>query len=99
METEILAVNDFFEVVLKGKATSGYLWQYEISDEEMISVVEQQQPVPANNTMMPGSSVDEVFRVTALKKGEAKLRFFLSRSWESDSINPKAEKIIQVSVA
>ena len=98
METKTLNINEHFEVVLKGKGTAGYIWEHAISEKDIISVEENRQAVKKNAVPMPGNSLDEIFTVTALKKGKVILHFFLIRSWEPSSIKPKDEKKIAIEV-
>ncbi|MEO5650232.1 MAG: protease inhibitor I42 family protein [Ginsengibacter sp.] len=99
METRKLKNNDSFEVTLKGRGAAGYEWQYEIFPKDIVSVERSTQPLKNNISPMPsGWSSDEMFTVTALKKGTATLHFYLVRTWEVDSVLPKDEKRINVIV-
>jgi predicted secreted protein len=99
MEARTLNINERFEVVLKGKGTAGYTWEHTLSQKDIVSVEEKKQPAKKiAMPPLPGSSLDEIFTVTALKKGKVTLHFHLIRSWEPSSIKPKDEKKIEIEV-
>ncbi len=81
-------------VQLKGLATAGYEWVYENSDEATAGVQKAIAPEPSEGGKLGGSNT-EVFTVTALKKGEATLRFRHVRQWETGKA-PREEKLVKL---
>lgn len=98
METQTINNGESFEITLEGKGTAGYEWQYKTNREEIISVEQKKQPLKRSRSILPGSSTDEVFTVTGLKAGNVTLHFYLIRTWEDDSVEPKDEKKIKIQV-
>lgn len=98
METQTINNGESFEISLEGKGTAGYEWQFKINREDIIEVEQKKQPVKRSRSILPGSSTDEVFTITALKKGNVTLHFFLVRTWEDDAVEPKDEKKIKIQV-
>ena len=98
MQTEIVHTGDSFDVTLLGRGTTGYEWQFEINHKDVLEVTRKKEPVKGSRTILPGSSVDEIFTVTGLKKGSATIHFILVRTWEDSAIAPIEEKRIKVEV-
>lgn len=98
METKTIEINKAFEMVLKGHGTTGYEWQWKVSPQKIVSVNLLKPVENGSENILPGSSVDEVYSIKGLKKGEATIYFYLVRAWEDDSIKPKEEKRIKVTV-
>lgn len=98
METRTINNSESFEISLEGKGTAGYEWQYKTNQEDIISIEQKKEPVKRSRSILPGSSTAEVFTVTGLKKGMVTLHFYLVRTWEDDSIEPKDEKKIKIQV-
>ena len=84
-------------IKLKGLATAGYEWNYTIDDNEDCIKVSKDfvmpEKLPQKNM---GASADEIFTLTAQKKGTVNIHFFQQRSWEKnmDPVNEKKVKII-----
>lgn len=98
METKSINIDESFEVILKGKGAAGYEWQYKVSPKDIVSVEQNKQSAKNSSPPMPGRSSDETFTITALKKGTAVLHFYLVRTWEAGTVEPKDEKKIEVNV-
>ncbi|MFZ4769660.1 MAG: protease inhibitor I42 family protein [Ferruginibacter sp.] len=98
MEKRILKINESFELPLKGRAMAGYEWQYRLQPANIVLVKHNKLPSQNSSLPMPGSSADEIFTITALEKGITILHFYLVRTWESRSIEPKEEKKIEIKV-
>ena len=84
-------------VNLKGSATAGYEWNYAIDDNEDCIKVSKEFVLPEKLTPKNmGASADEVFTITAIKKGRVNIHFSQQRSWEKniDAVNEKKIKII-----
>ena len=81
----------------KGLATAGYGWNYTIDDNEDCIKVTKEFAEPEKFIQKNmGASVDEVFTITAQKKGTVNIHFSQRRSWEKniDPVNEKEVKII-----
>ena len=98
METQTINTGESFEIILEGKGTAGYEWLFKTNRKDIIAVEQKKQPVKRSRSVMPGSSTDEVFLVTGLKAGNVTLHFYLVRTWEDDSVEPKDEKKIKIMV-
>ena len=98
MQTEIVHTGGSFDVTLQGRGTTGYEWQFEINHKDVLEVARKKQPAKRSMTILPGSSADEIFTVTGLKKGTATIHFSLVRTWEDSAIEPIEEKRIKVEV-
>jgi predicted secreted protein len=98
METRILKIKASFELPLKGRVMAGYEWQYKLQPANIVLVEHNKLPSLQSGSPLPGSSADEIFTITALKKGNTILHFYLVRTWESRSIEPKEEKKIEMKV-
>jgi predicted secreted protein len=98
MQTETVHTGGSFDVTLQGRGTAGYEWQYEINHKDVIEITRKKQPANKTRTILPGSSVDEIFTVTGIKKGIATIHFILVRTWEDSAIKPIEEKKIKVEV-
>ena len=98
MQTENVHTGESFNVTLQGRGTAGYEWQFEINHKDVVEISRKKQPVKRSRTILPGSSVDETFIVTGLKKGTATIHFILVRTWEDSAIAPIEEKKIKVEV-
>ena len=78
-------------------ATAGYQWNYTIDDDKDCVKVSKDFAAPAKSTQKNiGASADEVFTITAQKKGTANIYFSQQRSWEknADAANEKKVTII-----
>lgn len=98
METQTINTGESFEINLEGKGTAGYEWLYKTNRKDMIVVEQKKQPLKRSRSILPGSSADEIFTVTGIKKGMVTLHFYLVRTWEDDSVAPKDEKKIKIQV-
>ncbi len=83
METIKLNVGKSSTIVLTSLASAGYLWTFQIDNEQIVSVSEDRSPTTSGD-VKAGSSFPEKFLVTALKPGTAKLIFVQKRSWEQN---------------
>jgi predicted secreted protein len=84
-------------IKLKGSATAGYAWNYTIDDNKDYIRVTKEFVLPEKLTPgKMGASADEVFTITAQKKGTVHIYFYQQRSWEKnmDPVNEKKVKII-----
>ncbi|MCW3089748.1 MAG: putative secreted protein [Ferruginibacter sp.] len=98
METKIIHTDDQFDITLKGKGTAGYTWKYTLTQENIVSLAQKKNQKKVTSPPQAGASFDEIFTVTALKKGEVTLHFYLARGWEPDSKAPVEERDIKVMV-
>ena len=84
-------------ITLKGSATAGYLWNYTTDDKKNCLEITREFTRPENaNQQKAGASVDEVFTITAQKKGMVNIHFSQQRSWEKNTepVNKKKVNII-----
>jgi predicted secreted protein len=93
MEIVKLKQGDQHVVRLRGLATAGYEWIYENSDQKTANVEKAMAEEPVAGGNLGGSSMEQ-FTVTALKKGEAILRFSHVRQWENKA--PREEKLVKL---
>jgi len=63
--------------------SAGYEWSVEIAsgDPQPVAVRELHTDAPSGP---PGASPDQVFRLSALRPGQAEVRFEQRRPWETD---------------
>ncbi len=83
-------------IKLKGLATAGFEWNYNIDgDKNLITVSKDfvlNEPLTQKNM---GTSADEVFTIKANSNGTMTIHFFQTRKWENvDAVNEKKIKII-----
>ncbi|MBS1563763.1 MAG: protease inhibitor I42 family protein [Bacteroidetes bacterium] len=98
--TEILKLKTGARQVFRmaGLVLAGFEWTYENSNEAVAGVEKSFEPVPADTVRQHvGQSATEVFTVTALKAGEATLRFRQVRQWEPNK-PPRDEKSVKLIV-
>jgi predicted secreted protein len=82
-----LRVGEEHEVRLSGLATAGYHWSCEVEGAQDALAVSKQWASPEDrpDPSDVGTSAEEIFRVTALRPGTARLRFTQGRRWEKDT--------------
>jgi predicted secreted protein len=79
-----LSVNEKKELRFPGLGTAGYMWKCTLDDETKVKVERQLDDKPMEyNTA--GVSHDEIFTLTALKKGTVHATFIQYRHWEPES--------------
>ncbi|MEO7765802.1 MAG: protease inhibitor I42 family protein, partial [Ferruginibacter sp.] len=66
--------------------------------ENIVSVEQKTQATKITSAPRPGSSSDEIFTITGLKRGTATLHFYLARGWEQSSVAPADERDIRIIV-
>ncbi len=84
MEVIKLNVGKSSIISLKSLATSGYLWSFKLDRDDIVSVAEDRDTV-VSGSIKAGENFSEKFRVTALKRGSAKLTFTQKRNWEQNT--------------
>lgn len=62
--------------------TTGYEWSYEISDPEVVKLVNQEYKADGKSEETVGSGGMEVFVFEGVKKGTATITLSYRRSWE-----------------
>jgi predicted secreted protein len=83
-------------IKLKGLATAGYEWNYTIEGNKGLVTISKDFVLKEKLTQKNmGASADEVFTVTAIKKGIVNINFFQKRSWETN-VEPVNEKKIKL---
>ncbi|MBN1372316.1 MAG: protease inhibitor I42 family protein [Anaerolineaceae bacterium] len=81
-ETITLAVGDVLTVNLEGNITTGYNWELENTDLQILELAEEPSYAPENE--MPGSPGVITLRFNAVAAGEEILKLVYRRSWETD---------------
>ncbi len=91
-------------MVLGGLASAGYVWGEAIEGSSGVVRLAMETaegpapPPPAPGGPPPGtSSRDQAYLITAIKPGQARVRFYLHRPWERDK-PPLREVIVDVTV-
>jgi predicted secreted protein len=79
-----LSVNEKKELRFPGLGTAGYRWKCNLDDETKVKVERQLDDKPMEQNTV-GASNDEIFTVTALKKGTVHATFIQYRNWEAES--------------
>jgi predicted secreted protein len=79
-----LSVNEKKELRFAGLGTAGYMWKCKLDDETKVKVERRMDDQP-KGTDAVGASHDEIFTVTALKKGTVHASFIQYRHWEPES--------------
>ena len=101
MENLRVKVNESIEIVLDEASTAGYVWNYEVSEDGVISMTESyDDPMKrAADTIPPpvGGFSKKIFKINGLKSGKVKLRFYQVRPWELNEA-PIKEKFFIVKV-
>lgn len=90
-----LKKGDSTTIKLKGLATAGYEWNYTLDeDKDCIKISKDFAPYDGKD-IGHGTSADEIFTITALKKGTTIIHFTQQRNWgKSTPVNEKNIKII-----
>ena len=87
-----LKAEDLAVVELLGNPTTGYTWEYKISDPEVL-VLESGSINPTNTSEgIVGAPSSFAWRFRALKAGNCTVEFTYRRSWEPPSSTDKTEK-------
>lgn len=81
METIHINTGKSSTISLPSLAMAGYVWNFEVDGNEIISVSED-LPTAANTDLKAGESMAEKFTIQALQPGTAKIVFSQKRSWE-----------------
>lgn len=92
-----LATGASATIKLKGLATAGYLWNYTTDDDKnCITITKEFVQAGQSAIKKMGASADEVFTITAQRKGTVHIYFFQGRSWEknTDAADKKTVSII-----
>lgn len=92
MEEIKLNIGESTRIICKGLGTAGYLWNYNIDHENLISI-SKDLVMPSSSKKLSGSSADEVFTITANKKGVVNIYFFQKRSWEEKPANERRVRV------
>lgn len=68
-------------ITLTGNHTTGYTWTFEIENEEIIKIEEQETYL--GEERMVGAPSLFTYNISSLKPGKAKIKFEYSRPWEN----------------
>ncbi|MDB5277647.1 MAG: hypothetical protein JWR61_2602 [Ferruginibacter sp.] len=91
-----LSVNEKKDLRFAGLGTAGYLWKCNLDDDSKVKVEKRMDTEPMRSNAV-GASHDEIFTVTALKKGIVHASFIQYRNWEAEtSAIKKMDYIIEI---
>lgn len=91
-----LKIGESTTIQLKGLATAGYEWNYTTDDNKSVVTISKEFNLSEKLSQKNmGASADEVFTITANKKGNVNIYFFQKRSWEKNT-NPLKEKKVKI---
>ncbi|MEO6358213.1 MAG: protease inhibitor I42 family protein [Ferruginibacter sp.] len=79
-----LSVAEKKELRFAGLGTAGYMWKCNLDDETKVKVERRMDNKPLSPDAV-GASHDEIFIITALKKGTVHASFIQFRHWEPES--------------
>ena len=88
-----LKAGEQYTLVLKGRFTAGYQWTFSAEPEDIVSVDKKVKPQKEPGDKRAGSSANELFILTAIRKGEATVHFRQLRIWEAGSKPLEEQKI------
>jgi len=92
-----LKKGDSISIKLKGLATAGYEWNYILNDDkDCIKISKDFAPYDGKDTGHHGASADEIFTITALKKGTTIIHFTQQRKWEKNT--PTNERNVKITI-
>ena len=90
-----LRVGETHRMILAGLGASGYAWDFTVKGSDVLSVSEE--PVAPSAASPSSYNCDVVYTITALRPGNAQVRFVLRRPWEHDR-PPLREVVVGVNV-
>jgi predicted secreted protein len=85
------------DIPLKGLSTAGYEWNYSVDgDTDSVSISKDFGNIEKSPKKNTGANADEIFTITAQKRGIAAVVFTQKRSWEknANAADQKKVKII-----
>ena len=92
---EISENKEVLTVRLDSNPTTGYMWEYKISDDKVFELLTDEYVGPEDNGMVgAGGQWVASFKPTFLKDGDVKLTLMYKRSWESQPIQSIEMRII-----
>lgn len=86
-----LRVGDSVEVSLEAQTGAGYTWDTQSDTGGRVEVTHSFTPGSGI-----GSPAQQIFRITALGRGDEHLRFVYRRAWEADRVQDEFEVAIQI---
>lgn len=84
LSASALAVPLAPELVLASNPTTGYLWSFVCSDEDVVAVMERQASEQPSE--MVGAGTSQRFVFSGLRSGETSVSFVYGRPWEDAPI-------------
>ena len=83
-----LKVGEVYKLNLSSLGTAGYVWTYTVEGSNQVVVAIEKAESPRSTDvgrLFPvGSSVNEVFTISALKPGFVTIQFIQHRPWEGN---------------
>ncbi len=86
-----LKVGEKFNITLSENPTTGYTWNYSISNSNILKIIEDKYCAMNNNTI--GGGGFHYWIIEGLKKGNATIVFKYRRPWENKSVKTIIYKI------
>lgn len=93
-----LKVGESASLPFTSLATAGYEWNYTIDENSDYVALEKDFLQKEFSKKYIGASADEVFTITAKKKGVTNITFSQRRSWEKEA-TPYKKQIVKVTIA
>ena len=85
---------EVYTLELPSNVSTGYTWTYMPKESQIITISEVSDESPSDT---PGASLETIFEIKGIQKGNVKVTFTYQRVWETD-IAPKETKRITVKV-
>jgi predicted secreted protein len=94
----LLNINDCFVVQLNENISTGYSWQYKISNPEIIKFVEITHKQNKNPFNIVGAPSESIWKFQGIAAGNCQIDFKYYRSWEGEKSATKS-RIYDVTIA
>lgn len=88
-ENIIISKGKIVDLKLQGNPTTGYTWNYNISDEGIIKEESQKYISDAKDLKIQGAGGVYTWKFSGLKEGSTKVTFRYGRSWEKEVFKTK----------
>jgi predicted secreted protein len=75
-------IGDEFEIELHTRGGAGLTMLYRINQEDIVAVERLQ--LPKTGMLKPGDPTKAVYRLRAQKKGNVRILFYETRTWDKD---------------
>ena len=92
-----LELGEVHEIQLRENRSTGYIWFYQIEDNQIIEIVEDYFEAPESNPLKAGASGTRHIQFEGVSAGETSIRLFLARDENDEDIKEEVVYIIKVS--